>query len=394
MTVAYNAGTDTITVTDGTEGTPITFQDIKDADDGGGWGQTSKQNGNQYFLECNLSIGNASTTTWFASEREQIKIEGTFLVTVAATCRIGDWVDSHSINGSYWKFNKEYTGTTYYYLRGTFQVYGSILDARMQNGVTPRIYLRMPSGSNTEYRESQLNNFRGFMVEEADCLVDQVILRNCPFGYYMKKAPAVPWTAPYCGGGLVYFAHLTETATLYNVVLFNIGAYAYSLVGANVAGHLITVDPDNRDEGALGLVSIEDISSEDAEITLKYTFNLKVVNTAETAINGAAVKMWDTHDTLQVDTTTNASGVITQQELPWKNWKGTSETETAYNPYVLEISMAGYETYRGTITMDQPWGLHIVLKDAIKINLLDGEPIVKMHPESYEDKIRRKFIEV
>ena len=56
MAISYDAGTDTITVTAGTEAVPITFTDIYNADVAGAWGQVTKT-GNMFVFDCKLAVG-------------------------------------------------------------------------------------------------------------------------------------------------------------------------------------------------------------------------------------------------------------------------------------------------------------------------------------------------
>lgn len=72
MGITYDAPSNTITVTGYTEGTPCTFLDIWNADQGGGWGVVSKQGTTQFMFDCKLVIGDGSTTTWFADTKKQI----------------------------------------------------------------------------------------------------------------------------------------------------------------------------------------------------------------------------------------------------------------------------------------------------------------------------------
>lgn len=66
MAITYNAGTNTITVTAYTAGTPCTFLDIYNADVAGAWGQVTRQCTNQFCFDCKLVIGDGSTATYFA----------------------------------------------------------------------------------------------------------------------------------------------------------------------------------------------------------------------------------------------------------------------------------------------------------------------------------------
>jgi len=82
MAISYNAGTNTITITGYTAGTPCTFLDVYNADVAGGWGKVTKQCVNQYCLNAKLVIGDGSTTTWFVDSAQQILWNDALFTTV------------------------------------------------------------------------------------------------------------------------------------------------------------------------------------------------------------------------------------------------------------------------------------------------------------------------
>ena len=75
MAITYNAGTNVITVTGYTAGTPCTFLDVWNADQAGGWGVITRQCSHQYCLSAQLDIGDGSTVTYFGDKNVWHQIE-------------------------------------------------------------------------------------------------------------------------------------------------------------------------------------------------------------------------------------------------------------------------------------------------------------------------------
>jgi hypothetical protein len=84
----------------------------------------------------------------------------------------------------------------------------------------------------------------------------------------------------------------------------------------------------------------------------KYEFDLKVIDKDNVAINGATVKVWDKDSNLIVDTTTNASGVITTQTITRGYYNQTNgDTLQEASPHLIKIEKAGYTTYEADFTL-------------------------------------------
>lgn len=95
----------------------------------------------------------------------------------------------------------------------------------------------------------------------------------------------------------------------------------------------------------------------------QYEFDLKVQDKNENAINGATVKIWDKDNNLVVDTTTNASGVITTQTLNYGYYAvATGDTPTMQTPHIILITKPGYAPYKNKFTLDEKMNWRIMLK--------------------------------
>jgi hypothetical protein len=90
-----------------------------------------------------------------------------------------------------------------------------------------------------------------------------------------------------------------------------------------------------------------------ANINEKYTMDLKVVDEGNVAISGATVVLKDKDGTQSFSTTTDASGLITQQTVTRGYYAQTNgNTITDANPFTLTISKSGYltKTMKFTLT--------------------------------------------
>jgi hypothetical protein len=72
----YNAGTNILTVTGGTSGSPRNFADMYAEDVANGWGVVHQLNAYQYQIDCRVVIGDGSTSTYFQDKNKQITLQG------------------------------------------------------------------------------------------------------------------------------------------------------------------------------------------------------------------------------------------------------------------------------------------------------------------------------
>lgn len=382
MAITYDAPSNTITVTEGTAEAPNTLQDIKDADDGGGWGVTTKQGDSQYKIDALLFIGDGSTTTYFASERECLEQNEEFRLFAAAEARFGDLVDGHSINGSYIKFNKLLTTHGLYLYYGTLKIYGCIFDGRMNEGVE-WIWIRMMAGSTADFRESNFNHIKGIRWFNTDSYVENCLLRDSSWGYYISAVPDNVWTG-------VVTDYMAQFRADGDITMWNVDSPNVAVISPEGWHNTFTFvnlvqDPD---------VTISAAAEDDVCIHMDHSFDLKVVDDDENNISGATVIIKDKDGDTVVDTTTGEDGTITQETFTRKKYCGAASTETVFTPHSIKISKAGYETYYKIWTIASATAWVICLKNSLHVNLLEDDPIVKLHPESYIDKERRKFMEV
>lgn len=108
----------------------------------------------------------------------------------------------------------------------------------------------------------------------------------------------------------------------------------------------------------------------ETSIQLGVTMDIKVMDKNGTVIEGAAVTVDRNDGTEAFSTTTDASGVITQQDVVSKFWTGPSETETDYSPLVLKITKEGYELYKHIFNAYEKVDWEITLDDLSKVKVI------------------------
>lgn len=104
MAITYNAGTDTITVTAGTAGTPNTFTDIYNADVAGSWGQVTKT-GNMFVFSAKLQIGDGSTATYLHDTFKKVTLNEIWTVKNNAELKTGLQISSKPRKGCFLVLN-------------------------------------------------------------------------------------------------------------------------------------------------------------------------------------------------------------------------------------------------------------------------------------------------
>jgi len=73
-TVTFSGVSNTIYITGGTEGAPITMTDVYNADQANGWGRVFKYNNSMYRINCYIDIGNSTEVGNFSIEDEHLEM--------------------------------------------------------------------------------------------------------------------------------------------------------------------------------------------------------------------------------------------------------------------------------------------------------------------------------
>ena len=138
MAITYDGNK--ITVSGGTAGTPLTFDDIYNEDVANSWGVVSKIGENEFFIDTNVLV--TGSGTYLKTTKEHIRIGSTankkvFNVRLGATFTMGKLdAEGFGIEGSAlyltgnWSVNKTEIGISesYNYQKGLWEVYGSFIE--------------------------------------------------------------------------------------------------------------------------------------------------------------------------------------------------------------------------------------------------------------------------
>lgn len=363
-TVVYNGGTDTITVTQGTAAAPVTFAAIDNADNAGGWGQVTKVDGVGWHIDANLQIGDGATWTYFKTQGESALIEGTFATTAMSDTQIGNWDGEHAYKGSYLFFNKTYGSTVYWYMKGNFSVFGSILQAK--DGTT-RIYFSSDATSNRIcYNESEFVQWRGVRFFSDN---GQIYLNNCnvwaaasSYGYYVSCQINQTWTGVKTRHRFINNYQDNATIKIWGIDIYKcIEAATIYLYSATDMFHkkLELINPIQLDEGTAFLIYIEQWANDSTFVRINYTFDCRLVDNNSNGLQGYNIRLTNLSGIIMTNQTTDSDGRINQTMLPWKKWyevePGDSSPNTIEdnNPYTIDVfSPAGsiVYTYKFNIT--------------------------------------------
>lgn len=96
---------------------------------------------------------------------------------------------------------------------------------------------------------------------------------------------------------------------------------------------------------------------------LLYTANIEVAKPDGTLFDDEVTVLCEDKNGTEVFSVSTSSGVIAEQEIEFRRWTGTSETEITYSPHKITISAAGYETLViDSIMVDGPINWHVELQ--------------------------------
>lgn len=355
MAITYNAGTNTITVTGYTFGTPCTFLDVYNADVAGGWGVVSKSGNDHFTFDCKLVIGDGSTSTYFADTDKQIIFSTN---SITADYQIAVYVmNSANFTLGYLVNDSKKVTDNGCALFGTFTQNSFLLNVQSSSAVV-KLYSCLVHGTDGS-GVSSIISISGATVY--NCIFDHLYL--------------------YLSANLTIYNLLATSSKTYGLYgssgtwdVVNLKNHDYA-IGFGYAGggqppgnqHVKNTIIKNNTYVArchfMGLdcsITNGDVdnwnfvwSNSSAKVYRKYELDLKVIDKDNTPINAATVKVWDKDSNLIVDTTTNASGVIVTQAITRGYYnQANGNTLQEASPHLIKIEKAGYTTYEADFTLD------------------------------------------
>ena len=375
---AYSGGT--ITVCNGTSGTPLTFADMHDADVAGGWGVITEvaENGS-YTVSCNINFGDGTESTYFRSSFEQIYFtdDKSFTVKNNATLQIGKKQGDWGYAGSAWSVAPAATLNIIVFDQSTatFKFYASNFHVRSA-------FITYISDGTVEI----LNAIMSYTESEGDSsgkryifpdTVDTLILKDVYFNDIWAIA-LMNTSATYEDVHIhhtAYGAYAPDAAISLTDVRLSEATTALAYVAGSSAG-LTFIDPKEH----ITLVKI--VTDESNYVLERYSCNIHVTDEDGSDISGVTVDCQDEGDNYvwtQGSVTTDGNGDIAEQIITYKRWLGASETLTTYSPHKFTISAAGYDDFViDNVTVDGPVKWHIELqkpRNRQRISGMVGEPI-------------------
>jgi hypothetical protein len=229
-------------------------------------------------------------------------------------------------------------------------------------------------------QDCQSNKLRAFTPNHAtDCIMKNFIATEYDIGFGTGKGVFENVTGMYGSRPFQTSANTVMRAKDFKAIANTI-ATVY-IGGSNAQITMVNTNVP-------GNTYIAFTSSTGTYVNELFTYNLTIyINDGVTPLNGATVKIYDVFGTLICDTTTNASGVIAEQELIFRKqtYVGTIRTETLYAPHKLVVSANGYETYTdyktytGCVATSHQVGLKPVTRTRYTI---EGKPLRALLPEN------------
>jgi len=324
----------------------------------------AKLENGMYRIDSNLAIGDGATATYLKSLLEVVTFANGKTLQIAdnATLQLGERYPDDSTgwgrNGSMWSINPSanmtiigsgsgsavlslYSSTlridgnyTYSFDAGTINARNAIVAGTrdVNSGCT----LQFASDVTLDWKRVQYVNWAWFRLN----------------GTTLANFEDVHSHANYSGIRAGYADQEVYRLRITNAVWQDVYYYA------GAPGRKLTIlDPVNH----VGSLTIQDADGTVEEV---YTCNIHVTDPNGNALAGVRVLCQDKDSNTVFDVTTDANGDIAEQRVVYKDWVGTSATETAYGPFTFTLSKAGYETLIITnVTVDAPvnWVVKMLL---------------------------------
>lgn len=341
--------TPTITVIGGTEGTPLNFKDIWDADQAGGWNVVHNNNNTNTQFEFNAKIvfgnGTVAGTTWFADTDVQVLFnsgvvsaswEDIIDVKTYATFRLGEVIsdsDRTVRKGCELRSKEATLYHDFYAYSGEVYLY----DTTITNGENGR--LRLWFRGKTRIYHSKISGLYEFIENNADTILYGISFVRCTTVVFASSMNTIPDRITIIRG---YHALRTVAGvTLKNVYAVASLSDTFRFVSITSDVNLINVDVDSW--------SFTWSGTSTANVLRQYTFDLTVTTDANVPIEDANLTLTyygeggGTHGTWLTD----ANGEIPEQTVTAGFYNQTGgNTIYTYNPYEITITKAGYLTYQ------------------------------------------------
>jgi len=357
--VTYDAPSNTITVTGGTEGTPATFADIQTADDGGGWSVITNPCTGVYCVDANVDFGGGGIPTFFKAINTMVSwnVDKVFRVKNQATVEFGEKINSEPQNGCYIKAEEPDFLPTIVDINGVFNLYNTILRYRYGpnlgkfKGVMEWINVVIQCGTTA-------SSVGAIWFENVGIILKDVLICHT-YGPIFAATPDVNpdnLRTDDCKFGIQ--AENLISFTLLSPVMTNAAWYKY---------RNYTVDTMYIINPSMAVLQADVFIEKDGDyIYIQYRIDIHIADKDGINLAGVAILCQDTDSNAVFNVNTNANGDIAQQTITAKHFKDIAKTEKDYSPFKFTISKAGYETMvLDAVTVDSPIVWHLELLDEL-----------------------------
>jgi len=377
--ITYNAGTNTITAKGGTELDPITFTDLYNADQAGGWGVCDYKGEGVFFMDCMLQVGDGYTSTYFKDVKKVVVWTSAPGVGYINSIYIKSQVDFQLGEVSDVAKKQTYDACVFHVTR--------------DNGVSRLFY---GSGNNISRKIYGLTVVSENLYASAVWVFaySDTVLWNCNFVNYAQpkiSGDADLFNITVMGGSDVVKGKAMDggvgSPTIDDFVAFNLRRVGdFYLTNQDVKVNNLKIR--SNDHGIQPVTFNKEMTLLDCELDLwdfymkgvgeegkflrKYTVNIHVTDKNGANLSGVNVVCQDKNDNEVFNVNTDAQGDIAEQEVTYQRWyklatgwRGEGEADL-YSPHSFIVSKDGYETLEiDAITLSEPVKWHLELQDEV-----------------------------
>lgn len=347
-TIAYSAGTNTITVTGYTEATPCNFTDIYNTDVAGSWGVVTRQCMNQFCFDCKLVIGDSSTATWFSDVSKMVVFTDIFTGNNQVLIELLN--NSHFTLGELLNVNTLSTNKGCMIFVKTPSYIGDLVSCRSE--ASPTAVAKFYGCIFQVETTVKMYIYKLLYGEMYNCRVENGIILNT----LTLTMDSIAVSKSERGATSAYGTSMT----LKNIRATDISTYSFF-------GYMITADSSLVNavfDSASWAVTLYPTST--GVLYRQYEFALTLVDSAGSGVPTTKVKIWDKDAGLVTNTTTNASGVLATQTLNYGYYnQAGGNTPTMKTPHEMRIYKYGKSmlSSKSSIEAKTDWAL-TMLTDA------------------------------
>lgn len=374
-TITYDSGTNTITCVGGSSSTPISFNDIYEADlADNSWNVTFINGNSQYYFNAKINIGNPTIRSYFYDKAVTVSfgnqaITGNWqnfitVINTNITMGIMNDISTKSTSQTVLLINEcTFSGIGYMHLTNCKIEFNSL--NVLQNGNLDQYscFLFYNTNINSYWYNSILPDYCNLKIY------------NNPLDFYNVQWFNTPSNGAY---GLLASNINAENLLMNNVyvpIVYGVDSNFTNCRFINNNYLILNANPTKYSEYDIRPIHFIDCysdswnftwtSSANDNIYRDYTFNLNVLNGNITDfVENATVQLWKDSN-LVYEGYTNSSGMIPTQTLTYGFYQqSTGNTiQNATSPYYLIITHPDWQTYISRFYITEPLRLTVSMQE-------------------------------